>query len=247
METKSALLLGALAFLAWGVPCAFAETTGDSPREPGSPPKVLQSDEGKIDGDTYVVQIVPDGGAPDFLLLKAAEGAPVQISKMELVGDPAAYQVKIARDSFYLREVTAHHGIFFVTYQFKMVNRKFHLVGLETQSMSQCMYSADFPDAQNEPCTSLEMWSGTSINFLTSKAECWLQTFRLDKSERSRDWKRWEAALKDFDLGVRSGEAMRKTIALRPSALTPLDQFDLYNFRAPNTCYFDYKGDLHTF
>lgn len=247
METKSALRVAALMTLAWSIPCTAAETAGNAPREPESSPKVLQSDEGKIDGDTYVVQIVPDGGAPDFLLLKAAEGAPIQISKMELVGDPAAYQVKIARDSFYLREETAHHGIFFVTYQFKMVNRKFHLVGLETQSMSQCMYSADFPDAQNEPCASLEMWSGTSINFLTSKADCWLQTFRLGKDERSRDWKRWKVALKNFDLGIRSSEAMRKTVALPPSALTPLDQFDLYNFRAPNTCYFDYKGDLHTF
>jgi hypothetical protein len=166
---------------------------------------------------------------------------------MELVGDLRAYRVKIAKDSFYLRQETAHHGIFSATYQFKKIDQKFHLVGLETQSMSSCAYSTDFPDAQNERCAFMEMWSGTSINFLTSKAECWLQTFRLDKDERSRDWKRWKAALKDFDLGIRSGTAIRKTITLPSSALTPLDQFDLYNFHAPETCYFDYKGNLNTF
>ncbi|HTM78833.1 MAG TPA: hypothetical protein VL133_14555 [Devosia sp.] len=246
METKSALL-AVFTTLAWGTPCAFANTTESFTPAPKSSLKVVQSDEGKIDDDTYVVQIVSDEGAPDFLLLKAMDGAPAQISKMELVGDLQAYRVKIARDSFYLRQETAHHGIFSATYQFKKIHRKFQLVGLETQSMSSCAYSSDFPDAQNEPCASTEMWSGTSVNFLTSKAECWLQTFRLDKDERSRDWKRWKAALKDFDLGIRSGEAIRKTITLSSSALTPLDQFDLYNFHAPETCYFDYKGDLHTF
>jgi hypothetical protein len=245
METKSTLL-AILTALAWSTPCACTRAAGDAPPEPGSSRKVIQSSEGEIDGDTYVVQIVSDEGAPDFLLLKARDGAPARVSKMELVGDLQAYQVKIARNSFFLREETTHHGIFSVTYQFKKINRKFRLVGLETQSMSSCTYSTDSPDAQNDSCAFMEMWAGTSVNFLTSKADCWLQTFYLDQDERSRDWKRWKAALKDFDLGIRSGKAIHKTVTLPPSTVMPLAQFDLYNFHAPDTCYFDYKGGLHT-
>ncbi|MGN2245393.1 hypothetical protein ACFWZ3_01745 [Frateuria sp. GZRR35] len=236
-----------LATLAWSMPYVVDGTTiGNTVQEPEASLRIIQSDEGLIEGEKYIAQIVADDGAPDFLLLKTVHGKKSQILRMELVGDLDAYRVRIAGNSFYFRQEIAHHGLFSSTYQFKKINHAFQLIGLETQAMVSCIYSSDPPDAETEPCASMEMWSGTSVNFLTSEADCWLQTFHLDRDDRSQDWVYWQAALKDFKHGARPGKAISRTIALPRSSLTPLDQFDLYSFRNPDTCYFDYKGGFHT-
>jgi len=242
-----ARLLFVLAILTWSEPhVAYGAATENTAQEPKASPSVIQSNEGIIDGERYVAQIVSDKGAPDFLLLKAMGKENSQISRMELIGDLNAYHVRVAKNSVYFRWETSHHGIFSSTYQFRKIKQKFYLVGLETQAMTSCLYSVDTPDAEKEPCTSMEMWSGTSVNFVTSRAECWLQTFNLAHDERSKDWQGWKTALENFKLGIASGKAIRRGIKLPRSQLVALDQFDLYNVNEPRTCYFDYKGGFHT-
>lgn len=206
---------------------------------------VVQRNEGKIDDEKYTALIVDDNGAPDLVLLKGSGRNATQISKMEFVGDPHTYRVKIANNSFYLRTDSAHHGIYYATYQFKIIAKKFYLVGVETQSITSCAYSVDPDESETTPCRFLDMWAGTSVNFLTSKAECWLQTFTLDKDNQSIDWNKWLAAMEYFKQGRRSKHAISRAIKIHHSDLVAIDQFDLYNFNIPNTCYFDYKGGFH--
>ena len=143
--------------------------------------------------------------------------------------------VQIKNESIYIRLDNAHHGVYFTTYQFKLQNDGFRLVGIEGQSITPSNYAGIKGN--------IELWEGRSANLLTSEAIFWAEAFDLDKPY---EWKQWEKALKRHDQGLPSAKAKTRKVRLKLNSRWYLEQFDPYDFREDFLChYFDHNLKFH--
>ena len=206
--------------------------------------EILLKTEGEIDNEKYIITMFSDNQkniSPTIHFLKVNGKSLELIAVIDVYENTSSYQFKINNNSLYIKTNTAHHGVYFSQYQFKKKNDGFYLVGVEAQSISPTTFTLDSDNSEH----SLEMWDGLSVNFLTSKAECWLETFDLESGEKSKAWKQWRAALTKLDKGKRSTNAISRTISFKRVNLEPLDKFDTYNINYPFTCYFDHNKRFH--
>ena len=143
--------------------------------------------------------------------------------------------VAIKNNSIYVRQDTAHHGVYFSAYQFKLRRGSFQLVGIENQSITPATYAGIMKN--------LELWEGTSANLSTAKAIVWAQSFDMDNP---REYKKWKLALQRHNKGLPATEGKRETVSIRPIAPVELRQFDPYTFREDFLCHaFDHNLRFH--
>jgi hypothetical protein len=143
---------------------------------------------------------------------------------------------QIKNESIYIRLDSAHHGVYFTTYQFKRQNDDFRLVGIEAQSITPSNYAGIKGN--------IELWEGRSLNLLTSEAILWAEAFNLDKLD---EWKQWEKALKRHDQGLPSTKAKTRKVSLKLNGSWRLEHFDPYDFRGDFLChYFDHNLKFHS-
>jgi hypothetical protein len=177
----------------------------------------------------------------NIIILANRNNANEVIAELDLSFRPTAgytsYTVKFKDNSIFIRGDTGHHGISFSQYQFKEINGVFCLVGVESQSMASSVYSVGKEELNSPEYEEVEMWSGTSINLLTSKAECWLQTNP-----------EWELALSSFKSGSRATKGVSRQVSFSKTKLISLNKFNFYEPDAqipPFTCHFDHKKKFH--
>ncbi|MES2049322.1 MAG: hypothetical protein V4447_13060 [Pseudomonadota bacterium] len=132
--------------------------------------------------------------------------------------------LQIKNESIYIRSENAHHGTYSTTYQFKLQNDGFRLIGIEKQSMVLSESGKD-------------IWRGESVNLLTSEAIYWVQAIKLDTpSEQSQ----WEKALERHRQGLPSTNAQTRTVSIKLNKRWYLKDFDLVGFSEDFLChYFD--------
>jgi len=208
---------------------------------------VAQYETGVIEGANHIALITQDGNddeAGAIYLLKTDGTHIEQLARVETVKSPESYSMKISRDSLFIQLHHAHHGVYLSQYQFKKRGGAFVLIGFESQSLTPSYDSLNETDRDNPKYLSMDMWRGSSVNLLTSKTECWLQTFDLAKGENSQEWKQWSEALGKLDRGQGSGTTIRKTFSFSPMPLIAIDKVNMLEPEFPE-CYFDYKGVVH--
>lgn len=145
--------------------------------------------------------------------------------------------VAIRNDSIYVRHDTAHHGVYFSTYQFKLRSGSFQLVGIENQSITPAAYAGIMKNR--------ELWQGTSANLLTAKAIVWAQSFDMDNP---REYRKWELALQKHNNGLPATEGKREKVTIRPIPPVELRQFDPYTFHEDFLCHaFDHNLRFHNY
>lgn len=152
---------------------------------------------------------------------------PFKVFELENSSD---FSIQFKNESIYIRHDTAHHGVYFTKFQFKLTNGIFLLVGLEDQSITPSHYAGIEKN--------IELWEGVSANFTTSEATYWGQAFDMD---RPQEWREWELALKLHAQGLSSSKGKKRKVKLRPGGNWDFNNFDLYNFKTDFLChYFDY-------
>jgi hypothetical protein len=214
---------------------------------------------GTVNGKKYTAIIAnrptkePIEYNPLIIILNSINGVNIPIAEIDLQHDyTSGYTVLIRNNSIFIRSDTGHHGIYFRQYQFKDINGEFYLVGIESQSITLSMYSADEEEMKSSDYQEVDMWQGTSANLLTSKAECWLQTFALpqgDKkpNESSPEWREWKAAVDSINSRriARPANGVRQKVNFQRKIKIPLNQFNLDEDYTPFQCYFDHKKKFH--
>lgn len=145
--------------------------------------------------------------------------------------------VAIKNDSIYVRQDTAHQGVYLSIYQFKLRSGSFQLVGIENQSIIHSSYALSMKNR--------ELWEGTSANLLTATAIVWAQSFDMDNP---REYKKLELALRRHDKGLPATEGKRENVSIRPSAPVELLQFDPFTFNEDFLCHaFDHNLRFHNY
>lgn len=204
------------------------------------PSEIAAQTEGRIDGAQYVAIIArrtspTSSDGPVILIFRGPLDRPAVVATIDLQGDYAGgYSVAMKNDSIYLEHWVGHHGWHGGRYQFKQVDNAFRLIGAEYQAQQLGCYAGD----ESPKCSTREVWSGASYNFLTSSAICWQQTISLRNersiSEAGRRSERW--------LQPKGG--VRHQMPFRPINRPSLDGFNFLAFSLPNACYFDHKNKL---
>ena len=148
----------------------------------------MRYSQGKIDGEMYTA-VVANRGSPavdhPVLVIFGSRGARHTVLVEFEIGEEVS--PRIANNSIYIRQDYAHHGIRFIQYQFRRVGGEFKMVGSESQNMSPREYSGLSEKSQDAPGhKSREVWSGTSVNLLTARSQCWLDTLDIDDSPTAR-------------------------------------------------------------
>lgn len=183
---------------------------------------------------------------PTIVILVSRNGKYERVAEVNLQQDNInAYTTSIKNNSIFIRNDTAHHGVYSSQYQFKKINDSFYLVGLEYQSMTPSIYSVSEEESNAPDYQEVEIWSGSSVNFFTSIMECWQQTFNVVTDEKSPDWKEYQSAHARFNKGQRATKGVTRQVSLPKRKLVPLDGFNLYpydDFYDSSLCYFDYKN-----
>jgi len=195
---------------------------------------------GQIEGQDYLaIQMdagnhTPEGFKPVLVFARIRKnGSYEPFDVWQLPSLLSGLSVAIKNDSIYVRHETAHHGIYFTTYQFKLRSGSFQLFGIEKQSMT-----LDYDDNR-------ELWQGTSANLLTSKAIFWAQSFDMDNP---REYKKWELALQKHKKGLPATEGKRKTVTIHPISPVELRKFDPYSFQEDFLCHtFDHNLRFHNY
>jgi hypothetical protein len=203
---------------------------------------------GIIDGERYTIRLTR--GSRNFnssmVILVDRKGRHQVIRRAELEDSINPYSASIRSNSIFIRYDTVHHGLYFTQYQFRKINDVFYLVGMEWQSIAPSVYGTSQEERDDPNYQEVEMWAGTSVNFLTSKAECWQQNFNLENGENSPEWKEWESACSEFDNGRRATKGVKRQIGFPKRKLVSLDEFSFYGESyTPFTCYFDHKYKFH--
>ena len=202
--------------------------------------EILLKSEGEIDGDKYIIAMLTNNeiNTPPRIHVLKISGKPIRlIAEVNVIENASSYQFRIKNNSIYIKINTAHHGVYFSQYQFKKMSDVFYLIGVEEQSIIPASFTLNSDNYEH----SLEIWEGLSVNFLLSKAECWLETFDLGKGEKGREWMQWRAALSKLDKGQRSTNSISRSISFKRENLVPLDGFDILNINYPFTCDFDHN------
>lgn len=241
IQNTSSTLLFALS-CAVNVACAAPEQRHWALEQYASKEKVGISaySEGLIDGRHYLALIAssPEGAnssAIHFFLRD--RGRHRVIARIELPIDFAAnYRIEIRNNSFFIRRSVAHQGSHDARYQFKIVDKKFRLVGTERQSMQLGCYAGE---DNMSTCTNHEVWSGTSYNFLKSSAICWRET--IDHQDKLRI----KEAADRFEQMSHPKGGIRSEVHYAKVKMPSLEVFNFSDFSLPRGCYFDQKNKRH--
>ena len=192
---------------------------------------------GPIDGVEYIVLVAesPSEGGPVILLFQKADKKAALVRKIDLQGDHSAiYDVAIKNNALYLESVVGHHGWHGARYQFKQVDGKFRMIGIESRSEALGCYAGD----ESPTCDEYEAWSGTSFNLLTASAVCWRVAFR--------DERKLEKALaRRKEYWQRPKGAVSHHMPLRRAELPLLEEFNILDFSPPHACYLDHKNRVY--
>jgi hypothetical protein len=212
--------------------------------------------EGRIDGEEYVAIIASRSSPtveyePMILVFRKTADRFDVIAKIDLQYDHSwEYGVTIKNDSLFLEHWHAHHGLHGIRFQFKQINRKFRLIGVEFRSMANFYNYIGDDGSEDEPGNtdddidddySLldEVWSGESYNFRTSFALCYQEIVN------SRNKKKYDEARRRFRNWLLPKEGKRHQMEFFQIDLPLLDGFDFFDFSSPKSCYFDHKNKLH--
>lgn len=216
-----------------------------------NPEAVVQYSQGKFDGAAYTAAVpnrrqATEGAGPVLVIFETRGEQHKLLTEIDLVTDSWT-TVQIKNNSIYIRQDSAHHGIRFVQYQFRLIGGEFKMVGVESQDMSPSHYKVSTEELNSPGYKSREMWSGTSTNFLTSRGECWLKM--LDLSDSGKQPPEFDGALTRFERAERPKNALTGEIRFAQKTLVPLSSFNPYSdyfisYLRPS-CYFDYKKRLH--
>lgn len=193
---------------------------------------------GKVEGQEYLaIQLdvgdsAKDVFSPVLVFARIAEGnayAPIAVWKIANLNTDL--QVNIRNNSIYVRYDTAHHGVYSSTYQFKLSDGAFQLVGIERQSITRAAYA--------EIMKNFELWEGVSANLMTAKAIVWAQIFDMNNE---RAYAKWEQALLRHRLGLSATEGKRRKVSIQEVSPIWLKQFNPYSFNSDFLCFsFDHK------
>lgn len=194
---------------------------------------------GFIDGVEHIALIVtaasPTYDGPVILLYRKMGNRAALVTKIDLQGDHVAgYDLSIKNNSLYLEHVVGHHGWHGSRYQFKQVENKFRMIGVESRSEALGCYAGD----DSPKCDEYEAFSGTSYNLLTSTAICWRAAFSLRNERKLKK----EASRKEY--WQHPKEAAHHQMSFQPVKLPFLDSFNFFDVSLPNACYFDHKNKL---
>jgi hypothetical protein len=215
-----------------------------------NPEAVVQYSNGKIAGAAYTAAVAKRGNATEsdrpVLVIFETHGEERKLLTEIELGGQVGTAVMIKSNSIYIRQDYAHHGIRFTQYQFKRSGGEFKMVGIESQDMSLSGYGVSPKELNSPGYKDKDMWSGTSVNLLTSRGECWLKMLDLPTSDNLPP--EYKDAYARFERGVRPKSAVTGEIRFAQEALVPLssfnpDTYDLDHVRPG--CYFDYKKRLH--
>jgi len=207
-------------------------------------PEITAHANGSIDGIEHIAVILgqapPNYDGPVILIYRKVRDRKTLVTKIDLQGDHAAdYNLSIKNNSLYLEHVVGHHGLHGSRYQFKQVESKFRMIGVESRSEALGCYAGD----ESPRCDEYEAWSGTSYNLLTSSAICWRAAFSL--SLRNERKLKKEASRKEY--WQQPKDAVNHQMSFQPVKLPLLDEFSFFDFdfSLPKACYFDHKNRLH--
>lgn len=211
-------------------------------------PEITQIAKGKIDGEEYIVIMAnrtsPDSeSGPVTLMFKKTPDRPAFVAQLDFPYN-ADHDVYIKNNSIYIKYGTAHNGVYNKRYQFKQIEHKFRMVGIESQSIAMLCSIHDDQDCD-------DAWFGTSYNLLASSAICWKTTSTSfedcghDKKCEARMDKKFEERKRKFENFLYPKNRVSHRMRFRPVKKLPLlDEFDFYSFETPAACYFDHENKL---
>lgn len=197
---------------------------------------------GKIDGQNYLVAQInaADNNSEEFkpvlVVAKVTKGKTYEPMAIWRLDKLPAFNVKIENNSIYFRGDTAHHGVYFTRYQFKLKDSNFILTALERQSIT--------PVASNkDQYINKELWEGQEIDFQNSRSKHWAEAFDLRNPKRRQAW---QSALKKHERGLPSLHASHTTVILKIDRQWGIEDFDFDTFDShiPNY-YFDGNLKFH--
>lgn len=191
---------------------------------------VKKSVEGEVDGERFLAVIVSREFDALLAVYKREAMRYVGVGQMNLPESPTSLsEVEIKGNSIFVEVSFAHHGSSDTRYQFKKVDGRFRLIGVESENGTWRTYY----DEKNAPsdCQS-EVNSGNSYNLLSLNSICWVEIVPESKigSKRSKKYQ---------PRGVQHKMAFSKV------ELPLLDGFNPEEYSPPESCYFDYKKRLH--
>jgi len=196
---------------------------------------------GSIDRQDYLAMRVDmvdearEGFKPVMIFARIGKDKTYAPFHVMALRNPAETSVQVRNESIYIRSETAHHGRYSSTYQFRLKNGAFRLVGMERQSIT----SSQSAGGGAATGGNIELWEGQSVNFLTAEAIYWAQAFDMD---RAQDVKRWEMALKQHASGLSPTSSAKRKVRVSGVANVDLEHFDLDDFNSDFLChYFDYR------
>jgi hypothetical protein len=195
---------------------------------------------GRIGAQRYLAIRVNAGDENDFrpVLVFARIGQGPRYEPFHVISSPnlASLRVQISHGSMTLRQDTAHHGVYAITYQFKPVRGHLELVGLERQSIT--------PGQDADTQGPVELWEGVSVNFLSARATYWAKTFALDRPQAQQAW---EQALQWHAAGRSPAVRQQRTVRFKPGRPVELEHFAPDAFNTDFLChFFDFSLHFHS-
>jgi hypothetical protein len=206
---------------------------------------------GRIDGEEYVAiatqQASPtptvDSIGQEILIFRKIDDQFDTIAKVNVLGAFSETSVTIENNSLFIEDWVAHQGVHVGRYQFKRINGKFRLIGMEQRSSTIgdcddcCKESNCYPDA---------VFAGTSYNFLTSSALSWQETIKF-RNKQQLYKARYEEASRRFYKWLQPKGGVRHSWTFCPIDLPLMDGFDESGFFPPKSCYFGHKDKINCF
>ncbi len=188
---------------------------------------------GQIAGQRYVALRFDAGESsqerfePVLLIARATEAGYVYVAHFKLT-NLNDFAVRFGDSSIYLSQESAHHGVYFQRYQFRLRDGHFRLIGVEEQSQT-------LPVSRRSG-SSVALWETRSANLLTQTAVYRAQVSDLaDEAVQKEASQRFAAKLPPL-----AGKVRSVPLRARPNAQWDLARFDPYLFRTDFLChYFD--------
>jgi hypothetical protein len=140
---------------------------------------------------------------------------PISVKKFYPSDAPS---IRIEKNSIYMRGETAHHGNYFVERQFKLRNGVFCLVGATGQSITLSQ-PENRPKPDRWKGETLEIWEGSSSNYLNSEAIHWELALRGGSNSKAT-----RNAREGFNEGLIPAKAIKRYTRLKPTKLVTLEE-----------------------
>ena len=186
---------------------------------------------GQIAGQRYVALRFDAGDSsqerfePVLLIARATETGYVYVTHFKLT-NLNDFAVRFGDSFIHLSQESAHHGVYFQRYQFRLRDGRFRLIGVEEQSQT-------LPVSYRSG-SSVAFWETRSANLLTQTAAYRAQVSDLTDEAVQKEASRRFAA----KLPPHAGKVRSVPLRARPNAQWDLARFDPYLFRTDFLCHY---------